>query len=419
MILYLLFLTAFVALAGAAIYARGAGAGEDAARTGRKVVVLIGGAEALIYYLICLGLYDARVCWETYAVLSAVLAAAVWFVVDGLLKSHLTAEGIFHIARKMVLFVTAGIILSCPVFVVAVARLNDFNPGSGVAAVMWPADSVEEFSGEDCGDEVFVMQDSIGCDGFYDQETVVAEVDPAGTYDGEAVDEADAGDGEADEYAVLAPGISNWSNCELFFLAGAGTFRAVNFFINDGDRCIRVMTSPADMFNTYSYVNTADGLHCFRRYRLTAEPLKMETADLAGNPMTVTIPVISGSTKYGKEYSDSYVFIAEDASVFISDGESYSCVGKDDFWKAWKSCFGENWHLAAGRGGDASVGSQEMESGSISDYSVNKCKHCGGSGLCPRCGGKGYVDFMGDVQECPSCRGFKHCFNCGGSKIQI
>ena len=102
------------------------------------------------------------------------------------------------------------------------------------------------------------------------------------------------------------------------------------------------------------------------------------------------------------------------------DGESYPGVGKDVFWTAWKSCFGEDWHLMAGSGGGVPAGSRQPESsGSISDYSVNKCKYCGGSGWCSKCGGRGYVDFMGDIQDCPSCRGFKHCFNCGGSGLQI
>mgnify|MGYP001667837819 CR=1 FL=1 len=259
-------------------------------------------------------------------------------------------------------------------------------------------------------DTIIDMHDAFGC----------GEDGPAGMCSGEAP-EYTAIETVADAVqSGFAPGISDWSDCDRFFVSADG-FRNVHFFINNGDRCIRVSTSPVTLPGLYAYVGTFDGWHRFRQYMLKGEAQKMETKDLAGNPMTIKIPVICGAnTKYIRVYSDDYVFISEDAGRFSSDGESFSGVEKEVFWTIWKKCFGEDWHLMAGSAGGAPAGNRQTESsGSISDYGVNKCKYCGGSGWCSKCGGRGYVDFMGDIQDCPSCRGFKHCFNCGGSGLQI
>ena len=295
-------------------------------------------------------------------------------------------------------------------------------------------DSAEDETLAAMQDSIVDEHDALGYETEYAEAEVFVGDSIADTYDAFGCEEdgfAETCSGEASEFAAteavaaadqsdFAPGISDWSDCDRFFMNADG-FRNVHFFVNDGDRCIRVAASPADMFSLYAYVGTSDGWHRFRKYRLTAEALKMKTTDLAGNPMTIHVPAIGGAhTKYKKEYGDSYVFISEDADMLECDGESYPGVGKDVFWTSWKSCFGEDWHLMAGSGGGVPAGSRQPESsGSISDYSVNKCKYCGGSGWCSKCGGRGYVDFMGDIQDCPSCRGFKHCFNCGGSGLQI
>lgn len=410
LLLYLLFLIAIVFLASAAVYVKGARTGKDSV-AGPTIILLIGGAETFISCFICMKLCYADMSIFTYIISSVILYMAVYWFVDKLLKPYLRVKGSFNAVKRTVMITTAVILLSCPAWVGVIYVLDNSYPG---------ADSVMQYSdyaSEDgLGDEddalAYAMQDTISDsdETFYDE---MPEPDFDATSYEEPALESNATDGEP----AFAPGISDWSGGKCYF-AGTCGFRLVDFFINDGDRCIRVTTSPADMFNMYAYTGTSDGWHRFRKYRLVAEAPKMETKDLSGNPMTIKIPVIAGSkTKYRKEYLDGYVFIAEDAREFIDD-ESFPGVDKNSFWTAWNGTFGENWPQTTGGGGSSSAASQDAN-GSTSDYSVGKCKYCGGNGKCSTCGGSGFVDFMGDIQKCPSCRGFGKCFNCGGSGLQI
>lgn len=399
LLLYLFFLIVMVSLVGAAVYVRGAGTGKNSF-AGPMIVLSIGGAEALISCYVYLRLYYYDMGIFAYMIFSAVLLAAVWVLVEKLLKSYLLAEGGFKVVRTAVAAMTVFILLSCPACVGVTYMLDRSYPGAdGVARY---SDDASEEASEAVG--LAMQTDSVsGYDGaFYDEVPEFDDAADAGTDDGEA----------------FAPGISDWSGGKCYF-AGSCGFRNVDFFINDGDRCIEVMVSPTDMLNMYAYVGTSDGWHCFRKYERIYETVrKMEMKDLFGNPMTINVPVIIGpDTKYEKGYLDSYVFIAEDASEFVDGDESFPAVDQEGFWNAWNGVYGKEWYRVLGGGGPSA--SFQGAEGSISDYSVGKCKYCGGTGKCSKCGGTGYVDFMGDIQRCPSCRGFGRCFNCGGSGLQL
>ena len=403
LLLYLLFLIVIVFWASAAVYIRGIKAGKDSV-AGPMIVLFLGGAETLISWFIYMQLYYYGMSIFTYMISSVLLFAAVYWFVDRLLKPYLLVKSSFNAVKRSVMITTFVILLSCPACVGVTYMLDNSYPGPNSAMQY----SNYVFEGDSLA---YAIQDTISDS----DETFYDEV-PEPDFDAASYEESAFESTETDDEPVFAPGISDWSSGKCYF-AGTGGFRLVDFFINDGDRCIRVTSSPADMFNMYAYTGTSDGWHRFRKYRLVAEAPKMETKDLSGNPMTIKIPVIAGSkTKYRKEYQDGYVLIAEDAHAFIDD-ESFPGVDKNSFWAAWNSTFGENWCQTTG-GGSASAASQDAN-GSTSDYSVGKCKYCGGNGKCSTCGGSGFVDHMGDIQQCPSCRGFGKCFNCGGSGLQI
>lgn len=70
----------------------------------------------------------------------------------------------------------------------------------------------------------------------------------------------------AADQSDFAPGISDWSDCDRFFMNADG-FRNVHFFVNDGDRCIRV----APLLPTCSA--------CMRTWALPTDGIVFENTD--------------------------------------------------------------------------------------------------------------------------------------------